>query len=57
MKTRVTSDKAGRRRKAPLTKEKGVWVFRAGEPLSASATDAVLKSIRKERDRKNMGGK
>jgi AbrB family looped-hinge helix DNA binding protein len=40
---------------APLTKEKGVWVFRTGNPLPASTTDAVLKQIRDERDEKNAG--
>jgi len=40
---------------SPLTKEKGVWVFRTGEPLSASTTDTVLKQIREERDKRNVG--
>jgi AbrB family looped-hinge helix DNA binding protein len=38
----------------PLTKEHGVWVFRTGRPLSASATDEMLQEIREERDRKNL---
>jgi len=38
-----------------LTKEKGVWVFRAGEPLAASAAEGVLDQLRNERDEKNMG--
>lgn len=38
----------------PLTKEHGVWVFRSGEPLPASATDSVLESLRSERDRANL---
>ena len=29
----------------PLTKEHGVWVFRTGQPLPASATDEVLQKI------------
>jgi AbrB family looped-hinge helix DNA binding protein len=29
----------------PLTKEHGVWVFRAGQPLPASATDEMLQKI------------
>jgi AbrB family looped-hinge helix DNA binding protein len=39
----------------PLTKEHGVWVFRTGQPLSASATDEVLQQIREERDSANLG--
>jgi AbrB family looped-hinge helix DNA binding protein len=38
----------------PLTKERGVWVFHAGQPLSASSTDGLLKQIREERDRANL---
>jgi AbrB family looped-hinge helix DNA binding protein len=34
----------------PLTKEHGVWVFRSGQPLPASATDEMLRQIRDERD-------
>jgi AbrB family looped-hinge helix DNA binding protein len=34
---------------SPLIKEKGVWVFRTGSPLSASTTERVLDSIREER--------
>ena len=40
---------------APLRKKKGIWVFRAGEPLSASAVNRTLREVRKERDRKNLG--
>jgi AbrB family looped-hinge helix DNA binding protein len=40
----------------PLTKEHGVWVFRVGQPLSASATDTMLLQIRAERDQANLGG-
>ena len=39
----------------PLTKEHGVWVFRVGQPLPASATDAMLQKIRAERDQVNLG--
>ncbi|HEV3073014.1 MAG TPA: AbrB/MazE/SpoVT family DNA-binding domain-containing protein [Thermoanaerobaculia bacterium] len=39
----------------PLTKEQGVWVFRAGQPLTATTTDEVLQRIREERDRANRG--
>ena len=39
----------------PLTKEHGVWVFHAGQPLPASATDDMLRQIREERDLANLG--
>ena len=39
----------------PLTKEHGVWVFHAGQPLSASATDRMLQQIRADRDVANLG--
>jgi AbrB family looped-hinge helix DNA binding protein len=39
----------------PLTKEHGVWVFRSGQPLPASATDGMLQLIREERDLMNLG--
>ena len=38
----------------PLTKEQGVWVFRTGQPLLASATDAMLQQLREERDESNF---
>jgi len=31
---------------APLAKERGVWVFHAGQPLSAADTDAMLRQVR-----------
>jgi antitoxin component of MazEF toxin-antitoxin module len=43
------------RGKGPLTKERGVWVFRTGEPLPASATDGMLRRIREERDLTSLG--
>jgi AbrB family looped-hinge helix DNA binding protein len=39
----------------PLAKEHGVWVFRVGKPLAASATDELLQRIREERDLANLG--
>jgi AbrB family looped-hinge helix DNA binding protein len=39
----------------PLTKEHGVWVFHAAQPLPASATDELLQQIREERDLANLG--
>jgi hypothetical protein len=38
----------------PLTKEHGVWVFHAGQPLPAATTDEMLQQIRGERDRANL---
>lgn len=40
---------------APLAKERGVWVFRTGEPLSAEATDEMIQRVREERDLSNLG--
>jgi len=40
---------------APLAKEKGVWVFRSGQPLAASVTDDLREQIRQERDQQNLG--
>src|ERR1700680_4538010 len=39
----------------PLTKERGVWVFHARQPMPASATDEMLQQIREERDLTNLG--
>jgi AbrB family looped-hinge helix DNA binding protein len=39
---------------SPLAKEKGVWVFRAGQPLPASVTDDLLEQIREQRDKQNL---
>ncbi|MGD0298689.1 MAG: AbrB/MazE/SpoVT family DNA-binding domain-containing protein [Bryobacteraceae bacterium] len=38
----------------PLTKKHGVWVFQTGQPLSASATDEMLRQIREDRDVANL---
>ena len=40
---------------SPLTKEKGVWVFRTGQPLPSSAVNEVLNEIRENRDRQHLG--
>ena len=37
----------------PLTREHGVWVFRSGRPLAASAADELLQRIREDRDAAN----
>jgi AbrB family looped-hinge helix DNA binding protein len=39
----------------PLTKEHGVWVFRTGQPMPASATADMLRHIREERDSTKLG--
>lgn len=33
----------------PLSKEKGVWVFRTGRPLSAATATEVVQQVREER--------
>lgn len=38
------------RGQAQLRKKQGVWVFRTGEPLSASETEKVVRHVRQERD-------
>jgi AbrB family looped-hinge helix DNA binding protein len=40
---------------APLRKERGVWVFRIGQPLTAEATDETLRTIRARRHRQITG--
>ena len=40
---------------SPLRKEHGVWVFHAGETLSAPITDEMLRKIREERDLASLG--
>jgi len=35
---------------APLQKERGVWVYRTGRPLTAATTDQTLRQIREARD-------
>ena len=39
----------------PLTKEQGVWVLRAGEPLPSGTTDEILRQVRRARDAANLG--
>ena len=40
-----------RRGTTPLQKERGVWVFRTGKPLTADATEETLRTIRAQRYR------
>jgi AbrB family looped-hinge helix DNA binding protein len=42
---------------APLTKEKGVWVFHSGQPLTEKLTEDVLDRVRADRDEQNLGTK
>jgi AbrB family looped-hinge helix DNA binding protein len=44
------------RSSSPLRKEHGVWVFRGGQKLPATATDQLLRDQREARDRENRGG-
>jgi AbrB family looped-hinge helix DNA binding protein len=39
----------------PLRKERGIWVYRTGRPLSASTTNETLRKVREERDHQNAG--
>jgi AbrB family looped-hinge helix DNA binding protein len=38
----------------PMNKEQGVWVFRVGTPLPASATDETIRTVRDQRDQQNL---
>ena len=40
---------------AQLRKKHGVWVYRAGEPLSATTVEKTVRQIRRERDVRNLG--
>lgn len=42
-----------RRTTSPLHKERGVWVFRTGQPLAAAETDQQLRDLRAVRDQHN----
>jgi AbrB family looped-hinge helix DNA binding protein len=44
-----------RRGARPLKKERGVWVFRTGEPLPANEAAETLQTIRAQRHRQNAG--
>lgn len=61
MKARLILDEAGRVAipggSAFLVREHGVWVFHAGQSLTAAATDAMVDQIRRDRDVTNAGSK
>ena len=40
---------------SPLQKERGVWVFCSGKPLSAAEMEETLGKVRERRDRQNSG--
>ena len=44
-----------RRTTPPLQKERGVWVFRVGEPLTAAETRTAIRNIRERRWRRKAG--
>jgi AbrB family looped-hinge helix DNA binding protein len=44
-----------RRGATPLQKERGVWVFRTGKPVTADETGETLRDIRAQRHRRNAG--
>ncbi len=46
-----------RRATPALQKERGVWVYRTGEPLTAAETDEVLHGIRGRRASQAFGEK
>ena len=41
--------------KAHLLKERGIWVFRSGQPLKGSAITEMLDHVREERSRDILG--
>jgi len=44
-----------RRGGAGLHKKQGIWVFSTGQPISAEATDGLLRQIRRERELRFIG--
>ena len=44
-----------RRGVTPLQKERGVWVFRTGKPITAVETEDTLRNFRAQRHRQNTG--
>jgi len=39
----------------PLQKERGIWVYRTGNPLPESVLDSTLREVREERDQRVLG--
>src|SRR5437660_12773289 len=46
-----------RRGGAGLDKKQGIWAFSTGEPISAEATDEVLRQLRRERELSFLGNR
>jgi AbrB family looped-hinge helix DNA binding protein len=44
-----------RRTATPLQKERGVWVFRTGKPMTAAETSETLHTIRTQRNLQHAG--
>jgi AbrB family looped-hinge helix DNA binding protein len=40
---------------SPLRKERGVWVFYGRSPLPLSEANELIRDVREERDRRNLG--
>lgn len=40
---------------AQLRKKHGVWVFRAGEPLTQAMVDKASRQVQEEREAQNLG--
>jgi AbrB family looped-hinge helix DNA binding protein len=43
------------RGKGRMYKEKGMWVFDSGEPLTVEVVNKTLRRVREERHRRNLG--
>jgi len=41
----------------PLRKERGIWVYSTGRPLSAATTDETLRQIREERNQQTRNSR
>ncbi len=39
----------------PLQKERGIWVFHGGKPLSLDEANQLVRDVRAQRDRQNAG--
>jgi len=40
---------------APMRKEHGIWVFHGGAPLSLEQANEIVRDVREQRDRQNLG--
>jgi len=38
----------------PLRQERGVWVYRSGKPLPVGVVEETLRTIRRERESRNL---